>query len=62
MIELVEEFISFKTNKIIEDQARMILNKGWFSCLELLEISLLVRHKENNKQDATIHTKQDTPK
>ena len=56
MIEIWKECTSFQTtNQRFADQVRTILNKGWFSDLEILKIHL----KINNEHDS--NTISDTP-
>ena len=48
MIKIWQECASFQTSQILADQVRIIINNGWFSDLEILEI----HQKINNEQDS----------
>ena len=52
MIEIWQEFASFQTiNQRLKKQVGVIIKKGWFSDLEILEI----QQKINNEQDNIKH-------
>ena len=54
MIEIWAESARFNiTSQKLADQARIILKKGWFSDLEILEIYEQV-NREENQQDSTV--------
>ena len=52
MTEICAESIRFNTSQRLADQARMLLKKGWFSNLEILEIYQQV-NREKYQQDPT---------
>ena len=48
MIDILQECASFqRTRQRLADQVKMIMKKGWFSDLQILEI----HQKINNRQD-----------
>ena len=55
MIEIWSKSARFNTNKKFPDQTSMILKRGWFSDVEILEIYRHVDRKVD-QQDTTIQT------
>ena len=47
MIEIWHECAKFQTSQRLADQVRTIINKVWFSDIELLEIHKKKPHKQN---------------
>ena len=49
MIEIWKEFSSFQTkNQRLAEQVRIIINKGWVSDLEILEINQKIDNEQDN--------------
>ena len=49
MTEIWQECVSFQTtSQRLGDQVRMIIKKGWFSDLDILEIHQIINNEQDN--------------
>ena len=56
MIEIWANSVRFSTSQRLADQARMIIRKGWFSNLEILEIYRQTNSEDSLTRSETLNT------